>query len=139
MLAGADAYNQDISNWDTSSVTDMTQMFIWNDAFDQNLGAWNTSSLIACDDFWNPGCNPSGVVELGCADVPDQCCSTQVAHSNYASADSIQGNLNDVVELICDQGYVGGGEAVCSDVTGNFMYTPCTGTVYIYIYIYIYY
>jgi len=39
-------FNQDISNWDTSSVTDMHAMFHYANAFDQDISSWNVSNLI---------------------------------------------------------------------------------------------
>jgi surface protein len=37
MFLGARAFNQDLSNWNTSSVTDMNRMFRYASAFDQNI------------------------------------------------------------------------------------------------------
>ncbi len=39
-------FNQDISNWNTGSVTDMSDMFRNAEAFNQDIGNWNTSSVI---------------------------------------------------------------------------------------------
>ncbi len=45
MFSGAELFNQDISHWDMSGVTDMMQMFSGARAFSQDLSDWNVSSL----------------------------------------------------------------------------------------------
>ncbi|MFN2261618.1 MAG: BspA family leucine-rich repeat surface protein [Psychroflexus sp.] len=37
-------FNQDISHWDTSNVTDMREMFAWTE-FNQDIGSWDTSNV----------------------------------------------------------------------------------------------
>ncbi|MDH5602368.1 MAG: BspA family leucine-rich repeat surface protein, partial [Cyclobacteriaceae bacterium] len=39
------AFNQDISSWNVSAVTDMGNMFVNNVAFNQNIASWNVSSV----------------------------------------------------------------------------------------------
>ena len=54
MFWNATAFNQDISNWDVSNVTDMETMF-WNaTAFNQPIGNWDVSNVTyKAAMFWN--------------------------------------------------------------------------------------
>ena len=45
MFAHATAFNQDISDWNTSRVTNMIATFFSAAAFNQDIGNWNTGSV----------------------------------------------------------------------------------------------
>ncbi len=45
MFQGADAFNQDISSWDVSNTAEMSRMFKSTDAFNQDLASWDISSV----------------------------------------------------------------------------------------------
>ena len=45
MFSGATVFNKPIGNWDTSKVTDMSYMFARATAFNQPIGNWDTSNV----------------------------------------------------------------------------------------------
>ncbi len=45
LFQGKTTFNQDISNWDVSKVTNMLNMFSGATKFNQNIGNWNVSSV----------------------------------------------------------------------------------------------
>lgn len=80
-LVGASNWNQDISNWDVSQVTDMSGLFFWT-KFSGDLSGWNTQSLVTTafmfydDTEFNVDISPWNVSNL------------QDAHGMFQSATS---------------------------------------------------
>ena len=52
MFAGASAFNKGLSKWDVSKVTDMWFMFYGASAFNQDLSKWDVSAVTDMSDMF---------------------------------------------------------------------------------------
>lgn len=83
MFSGATAFNQDISGWDVSSVTNMFQMFSGATAFNQPIGGWNTAKVTNMNSMFE------GATAFN-QDLSQWCVPGEVAVNNFATDSSLQ-------------------------------------------------
>jgi surface protein len=81
------AFNQDISGWNTSGVTNMDYMFNGAVAFNQNIGGWNTGSVTRMSNtFFNATAFNQDLSSWNVANV--------TIHTNFATGSQITGLPN---------------------------------------------
>eukprot|EP00940_MAST-03C_sp_MAST-3C-sp2_P000443 g443.t1 len=107
-----------------------------NFAIERSLtGSTGDVRTIACDVGYSTSsttvtCSSEGNFEpsdLSCD--PNFCASTEVAHSDRSATNSISGVTGQNVTVACDQGFSGGGFAVCNGETGMFDVDPCVANL----------
>jgi len=55
MFRSAEAFNQDLSSWDVSNVGDMSRMFAGATSFNQDIGSWDVSNVTDMNAMFNYG------------------------------------------------------------------------------------
>jgi surface protein len=55
MFAAATIFNQNISGWNVSGVTNMSFMFVGDSSFNQPIGSWNVSNVTTMNSMFGSG------------------------------------------------------------------------------------
>ena len=53
MFSECESFNQDISNWDVSNVTNMRAMFSYCKSFNQDISSWDVSKVKNTNNVFN--------------------------------------------------------------------------------------
>ena len=84
MFRGATAFNQNIGSWDMSNVTDISRMFQKATAFNQNIGSWDTSSVANMSNLFVDASNFDQ--DLGGWDIGSLTNAASMINSNLSSS-----------------------------------------------------
>ena len=50
---GCESFNQDISKWNVSNVTDMRYMFYWCSKFNQDISGWDVQNVKSSESMFS--------------------------------------------------------------------------------------
>ena len=94
VFSDTETFNQDISNWDTSNVERMDQMFA-RAKFNQDIGSWEVGNVTLMDNMFD------GATQFN-QDLSD-CCVNQILNEpeNFTNEDSVLSEENKPIWGTC--------------------------------------
>ena len=85
-------FNQDIGYWNTSNVTDMTEMFYNATEFNQDISYWNVSNVIDMTEMFNDA-TAFNQHKIGLWIINDNCDIDEMFHGSGVTRGTFEGEV----------------------------------------------
>ena len=125
LLKVATAFNQDIRSWDVSNVTNMSMMFNFNTSFNQDIGNWDVSSVSDMSGMFNVSIFDKDISNWDVSNVTDMSNMFGELNSNVGSSFNQDISSWDVSSVLDMSGMFANATSFDQDI-GNWVVSKVT-------------